>query len=315
MGYGPNASDSATPTQAPPSGLPEVTAPPSSEELISSQGVNGEAASSTPGQGESGSGQGAEGGGEPQPGEVSPGDGGEPSPLPWLEAQDVGQVLAIEAVASEVKTREETARRNGQSETEKRMRPTIQQTQETYAGIQDQMRQFGLSWNKLIRDGTVSQEAVEQLFESHGGTFAALVGVQQDMGIWKGITQVIERTFDHLGDSGAKADFTQRVERLRRNMVDESFTEDFVDRVREAAAAPVREQLKEANATIARLEEDAKRDGRTSQPAPANISGRGGRSAMDNSDTARLDRLAYGKDAQGNLATDEDRQWIAERGN
>ncbi len=300
---GPQAPTAPAPAESPPQGLPEGSAPESTADLIKAAGPATEAKPP----------EGDDSGGRDGAPEGAPPEGEEPKGPAWSEAKDLDSLVAVEEVAQHIEGRETAAFDRGRSETHSRMQPFLQKQEETLGSIDKTMGQFAKSWNRMVKDGALTKDDIGDLLENNEGAFAALAGVHQDAGMWQGIGQVVERVGSVLNDNGLAHEFVGRVQNLRKGLQDPTFVEDFVEKVAEAKTKPIRDQLKEANANILRLENEAKQAGRTETPPPAKTSGRSSGKAPDTSDAARAQRLAYGRDDAGNAPTDEDRAWIAAR--
>ena len=287
--------DTAEPT---PAGLPEVTtpdpAPPAQEPS--------EAAPSSPSQGDGSEIQGT----TTDPG-ASPAE-----PPAWAAASDVEAVLAVESVSkrvSELKTEAtETGRRNAQSQIQPSVQANQQRLDQLNGGIQNILR----SWNKIVKSGTLTQEEASEIIEENRGTFEALAKYDLERGRWEGRGEWIGLAGQI--DPAITAEFQPRFDALMNNLDDPTFTSDFLKAVGKAVADPVRTELTEAKANVARLEDEARKAGRTTNPSPPNLGGVGGSvPTIPADESERLSRLAFGSDSNGTPPTDADKAWLAER--
>ena len=270
MGFGDTANtpSAAEPPTAPPSpaGLPDPT-PPQPAAPTNGATPAGEAAPASPPQGDiTGEGQGQE----------TPG-GDPPAPPAWAEATDVDTVLGVESVAARVTELKTEATEEGRRAAQSQLQPILQGNQKRLEGILTNTGEFVKSWNKLIRAGTLTQQEATEIIEDNRGTFEALAGVQREAGAWEGRGEWI--ALAGKSDPAIVTEFQPRFDALRNGLDDPTFTQDFLAAIGKAAVTPLKKELTEANANIARLESEARTAGRTEQPAPAKTGGLGGPSA------------------------------------
>lgn len=270
MGLGPPA-QTETPTQEPPASLPETSAPPAG----TLEPPPKPAPSDTPPPGEPE-------GGQPEGEEGKP----ETPASPWASATDLDGLMAVEQVAAHVEERETASFDRGRSETQSRMQPKLDGLERTWAEINRSTSDFIQSWNDAVEGGQLSADDAKRLIRNHRDAFAALSGAQLTVGFWNGVDKVIEQTGGRLGDKATG--FRQRVTNMQNGLSDPTFMDDYVDALADAKAKPVREQLKEANAHIQRLELEAKTSKRTEQSPPANTSGRTGGASQGGDPSAVL---------------------------
>lgn len=306
MGFGATAPDAAAaaaadPASTPPAGLPDATPPPDPAQPAADTGV---AADGSPLQGD------ATGDGQVPPAQA----GDDPSPAPaWAAAPDVDTVLGVEAVATRVTELKAEAQEEGRRTAQGQLQPLLQGNQRRLEEIRKGTSEFTRSWNKLVRNGNITTQEATELIEDHRGTFETLAQVQMESGRWEGRGEWIDIAAKL--DPSISQEFGPRFQALQQGLDDPTFTDDFLKAVGKAVAGPIKTELQEANAHIARLEQEARDAGRNGQPAPVKTAGLGGSGIINTTESARLDRLAYGRDADGNPPTEEDKAWIAERGN
>ena len=300
------------PAESSPDGLPAATSP---DPTDASASAGDAGADGTPNQGgDQGAGDGAtgaDGGG---------GDGGgDPAPPAWAEARTLQEVVELSDVKTHIDGAVATGRKEGLSDAQSRMQPFLEKAEIRIGNIDSNLQAFVSSWNKHAKDGTLSPEAVQELLSNNQGAFAALAGVQQDTGMWMGLTNTITQIGKQIGSDALARDFALRSQKMRTGLTDPTFYPDLVEAISDAATKPLRAELEEAKATIARHGEqdgDTKRDVNGQRPARAagRAGGAGGGLSPDEY-TKRLDRLTVGRDADGNLPTQADRDWIASQGN
>lgn len=290
------------PAATPPQGLPDP-APPATDAAPATNGVTDPVIP----QGDLGE----------TPGQTPPGTDTPPPPA-WAEAADVDAVLAVESVAERVTAMREEHKaehiEEGRKTAQSQLQPILQGNQKRLGEIQAGVQTFVRTWNKAVKAGDFTQAEATDLIEEHRSTFETLAQVQMDAGRWEGRGEWINLAGKL--DSGIPSEFGPRFQALQQGLDDPTFTDDFLKAVGKAVADPIRAELTEAKANIARLEGEARDAGRISQPAPVKTGGLGGGANIDNSDPQkRLDRLSVGKDSDGNLPTDADRTWLAAQGN
>lgn len=265
---GPETAVSPSPTDSPPAGLPEATGdgPAPDATPVPDKGSEADAAAAAAGEGGPEGGEGASDAGE---GEETP------PPPAWAEAADVEAVLATDAVAEAVGAREAAARKAGASDTQSRMQPYLQRQEATLQKIDKGLGQFVTSWNEMLEDEnrTLSKKDIAALLAQHGDSLQALAGAQFDHGIWEGIGQIVDQVGGQLEN---RRSFTDRLGHMRSGGTDPTFVEDFAEAVADGATKKIREELKKANATIVRLETEAKTAARDGTKPPAKTGGRAG---------------------------------------
>lgn len=313
MGFGTDAppADAITaPATAspPPQGLPDPTSPTSAADVPASD--NGTAAPASTQGDNAGEGQ-----GQTLPG----GDtAATPTVQPWADAQDVDAVLAVESVAARITEQRaeaiteatETGRKTAQSQ----LQPLLQGNQQRLNDINKGVKGFVRSWNAGIKAGDFTQAEATAIIEEHRDTFEALAQVQLESGRWEGRGEWINLAGKI--DPSIPSEFGPRFQAVQQGLDDPTFTDDFLKAVAKAGVDPIKAELKEANANIARLENEAREAGRTANPAPVKTGGLGGGSQINNADHQKwLDRVSVGVDSDGNLPTDEDRAKLAAMGN
>ena len=266
MGLPPPTEATAPPTaEPPPAGLPDPT-PPSD----ASASDNGVAAPASPPQGEQGEGQGQ-----------TPTEPGTEEAPAWAAAEDVDAVLAVEPVAQRLETMRAEAKtehlEEGRRTAQSQIQPTIQANQQRLDNINKGVQDFVRSWNKGVKAGEFTQEQATDLIEEHRDTFEALAQVQLESGRWEGRGEWIN--IAGKIDPAIPTEFNPRFQALQQGLDDPTFTDDFLKAIGKAVADPIKAELKEANANIARLQSEATAAGRTEAKPPATLGGRGGAGA------------------------------------
>lgn len=263
---------------------------------------------------------------QPKPeGEVTPegaDTGGAPEPPAWAKAESLDALFAHEEVLPGLNQRLDTARveaqEEGRKDAQRRMQPLLNQQHEQLQAIDGKVNQFVTSWNKLVRaspdKGGLERADVENLLEDHRDTFAALSGQHQELGKWAGANGLIHEIGQAIKSNELTTEFQGRLSQLQRGLSDATLFEDLAKAIASEVTKPLKAELEEAKATVTRLETEARTADRNGQRPPAEPAGAPGKGS-DTSVAARLDRLAYGRDAAGNPPTQEDREWIAARGN
>ncbi len=302
--------DTVASAESSPDGLPAAT-PPEPADAQAPAGDAGATGTSDEG-GDPGAGDGGIG--------ADGGDGaGEQAPPAWHEARSLQEVVELPEFKTHIDGAVAAGRKEGLSDAQSRMQPFLEKAEIRIGNIDANTQAFVTSWNKHVKDGTLSPEAVQELLGNNQAAFVALSGMQQDTGIWMGLQNTITQIGKQIGSDALARDFALRAQKMRTGLTDPTFYPDLVEAISDAATKPLRGELEEAKATIARHGEqdgDTKRDVNGQRPARAagRAGGAGGGLSPDEYDK-RLDRLTVGRDADGNLPTQADRDWIASQGN
>jgi hypothetical protein len=176
----------------------------------------------------------------------------------------------------------ETAKKEGASETHRRMQPHIDRQLDAVRGINEKVEQFTSQWNRLARakdpEGNlvVDPARLQDLLDDNREAFAALGGMHRTEGVWSGAAGLVKELGDAMKSDTLASDFRPRLERLQRGDTDSAIFTDMVEAIADSAKKPLQDQLKEKDAQITRLESEAREAKRNGQPAPANPPGGGG---------------------------------------
>ncbi len=262
--------------------------------------------------------------------ETKPGDGPEPSgdgdgdtpkkeapPAPvWAAITDPDELLRHEEFAPRIAEREVAAQDKGRTEALETMRESHQAHEERLNAIDGKVGRFMGAFNKLTKgENPITVEALSDLMEEHSEAFDALRGVGQELGKWSGAAGLVNGLAEAIKSEEFGSKFRSRLSKMQRGLTDPTLFSDMASAIAGEAKKPLQDELKELKAQVERVEVEKKTLERNGTQPPADIAGKGGGRKIDPSDSARLDRLAYGKDGDGNAPTDEDRAWIAARGN
>lgn len=228
--------------------------------------------------------------GEPG-GEPAPVEGGEPGaqkpePPAWAEVSEASELFELEGVKplheERVNTAREAAKKEGASETHRRMQPLIDRQQDTVRDINDKVGQFTSQWNRLTRakdaegNPTVDPARLQDLLDDNRDAFGALSGMHRTEGVWSGAAGLVKELGDAMKSDTLASDFRPRLERLQRGDTDSAIFTDMVEAIADSSKKPLQDELREAKAQITRLESEAREVQRNGQPAPANPPGGGG---------------------------------------
>ena len=233
--------------------------------------------------------------GQEQPGgEPAPVEGGEegakppeaPEPPAWATVTEASELLDHEGVKplheERLNAARETAKKEGASETHKRLQPLLDRQNDTLRGINDKVDNFTTQWNRLSRtkdaegNPVVDPARLQDLLDDNREAFAALGGLHRNEGIWSGAAGLVKELADAMKSDTFTSDFRPRLERMQRGDTDSSIFTDMVDAIADTAKEPLQAELKEAKAQVKRLEDEAAQAKRNGQPAPANPPGGGG---------------------------------------
>ena len=229
---------------------------------------------------------------DPPSGEPAPVEGGEPGaqepaePPAWAAISDASELLELEGVKPHLEERvnaaRETAKKEGASETHRRLQPLLDRQQDTLRGIDEKVGRFTDGWNRLARtkdaEGnlTVDPARLQDLLDDNREAFAALGGMHRTEGVWSGAAGLVKELGDAMKSDTLASDFRPRLERLQRGDTDSAIFSDMVEAIADSATKPLQDELKESKAQITRLESEAREVKRNGQPAPANPPGGGG---------------------------------------
>jgi hypothetical protein len=223
-----------------------------------------------------------------EPAQVEGGEDGaeKPEPPAWAtvtSAEDLFEHESVKPLHEERLTAaRETAKKEGASETHKRLQPLMDRQQDTLRGINDKVEQFTSQWNRLARakdeDGkpTVDPARLQDLLDDNREAFAALGGMHRNEGIWSGAAGLVKELADAMKSDSFTSDFRPRLERMQRGDTDSSVFTDMVDAIADSAKEPLKAELKEKDAKITRLEKEVRDAQRNGQAPPANPPGGAG---------------------------------------
>jgi hypothetical protein len=225
------------------------------------------------------------------PAPVEGGDAGaeEPKPPAWATVSDASELFELEDVKplheERLNAARETAKKEGASETHRRLQPLIDRQLDTVRGINDKVEQFTSQWNRLARakdaDGNLAVDParLQDLLDDNREAFAALSGMHRSEGVWSGAAGLAKELGDAMKSDTFASDFRPRLERLQRGDTDSAIFTDMVEAIADSAKKPLQAELKEAKAEIANLKDAARAAARNGQPAPANPPGGAGAGA------------------------------------
>ncbi len=313
MGFGPTADAAPATASPPPQGLPDPAPQPSPTDAApaSANGVASAADGGAPQGDKTGEGQGL-----PQPGaDTQPPPADTPPAIPWADAQDVDAVLAVESVAARLETMRAEAKtehlEEGRRTAQSQLQPVLQGNQQKLGEIKNAVQSIVRIWNKAVKDETFSHTDATDSIEEHREAFETLAQVQLESGRWEGRGEWINLAGKI--DPAIPSEFGPRFQALQQGLDDPTFTDDFLKAVGKAVADPIKAELKEANAHVARLEAEAKTAGRGETKPPAPTGGLGGAGAgkigpdaIIQSPTSTVDekKAAFNEKYGGDIARD-----------
>jgi hypothetical protein len=235
---------------------------------------------------------------EPAPlAQEKPGDGPAPvegekvgaektEPSAWAAISDASELLDHEGVKplydERLSTAREEGKKEGASETHKRLQPLHDRQQDTLRGIDEKVGRFTDSWTRLSRakdaDGNpvIDKAALQDLLDDNREAFAALGGLHRNEGTFSGYAGLVKELAKAMNSDTFGADFQPRLERVYRGDTDSAIFTDMVEAIADEAKKPVRDELKEAKAQVKRLEDEAVQVKRNGQAPPVNPPGGAG---------------------------------------
>jgi hypothetical protein len=190
-------------------------------------------------------------------------------------------------IEERLNTARETAKKEGASETHRRLQPLIDRHHDDLRGIDEKVGRFTDGWQRLTRakdaegNPVVDPARLQDLLDDNREAFAALGRMHRDEGVWSGAAGLVKELGDAMKSDTLASDFRPRLERLQRGDTDSGIFTDMVEAIADSAKQPLQEQLKEKDAQITRLESEAREAKRNGQAPPANPpggAGGGGRS-------------------------------------
>lgn len=223
-----------------------------------------------------------------EPAQVEGGEGGaqEPEAPAWATVTEASELFEHESVKplheERLNAARETAKKEGASETHRRLQPLIDRHQDTLRGIDGKMEEFTKQWTRLARaKGTDDQPLVDparlqDLLDDNREAFAALSGVHRNEGIWSGAAGLVKELADAMHSDTFTSDFRPRLERMQRGDTDSSIFPDMIEAIADSAKQPLKDELKEKDAKITRLEGEVREAKRNGQAPPANPAGGAG---------------------------------------
>ncbi len=258
-----------------------------------------------------------------QAGDGDAGDGG--AAFAWPSApeaeSDVGSFFDHETIKPHLEERLTSARDEGEQVALKRLHSNDEKRTQNYQLVADNTNTFLRGWQKLVKDSADSA-ALGEFFEENRAQFGAIGGVHWQEGAAFGGSAILADLAKVAGVS--ESDLAPIAESMKYALQEQvagrtpdmTFSDRFLKLLTKAATdkATKDESTRLGKVADTQREREGRANERKDKPAAADVAGRGGAATIDNSDNnARLDRLAYGKDAAGNLATEADRQWLAAR--
>ncbi len=220
-----------------------------------------------------------------EPAQVEGGEGGtkEPEPTAWAGVTEASELFEHESVKplheERLNAARETAKKEGASETHKRLQPLLDRQNDTLRGIDQKVGDFTTAWTRLTRtkdtegNPVVDPARLQDLLDDNKDAFSALSAVQRNEGVWSGAAGLVKELADAMKSDSLLSDFRPRLDRMQRGDTDTAIFSDMVDAIADTAKEPLKAELTEANAKIKRLEDEAKATQRNGQPAPANPTG------------------------------------------
>lgn len=223
-------------------------------------------------------------GGEPAPAE---GDkGGAPEPPAWATVETAEALFEHESVKplheERVSAARESGKKEGASDTHKRLQPLLDRQQDTLRGLDEKVGRFTTDWNRLTRakdeagNPAVDPARLQDLIDDNREALAALGGMSREEGVWSGAAGLVAELANAMNSDTFSSDFRPRLERKKRGDTDTAIFTDMVDAIADSAKKPLQGELKEAKAQITRLEGEAAQAKRNGQPSPATPPGGGG---------------------------------------
>jgi hypothetical protein len=207
-------------------------------------------------------------------------------PPAWATISDASELLDHEGVKplydERVSTAREEGKKEGASETHKRLQPLHDRQQDTLRGIDEKVGRFTDSWTRLSRakdaDGNpvIDKAALQDLLDDNREAFAALGGLHRNEGTFSGYAGLVKELAKAMNSDTFGADFQPRLERVYRGDTDSAIFTDMVEAIADEAKKPVRDELKEAKAQVKRLEDEAVQVKRNGQAPPVNPPGGAG---------------------------------------
>jgi hypothetical protein len=224
-------------------------------------------------------------------GEPAPVEGGEPGaqkpePPAWATISDASELLDHEGVKplheERLSAAREEGKKEGASETHKRLQPLHDRQQDTLRGIDEKVGRFTDGWTRLARakdaegNPAIDPARLQELLDDNREAFAALGGLHRNEGTFSGYAGLVKELAKAMNSDSFGGDFQPRLERVYRGDTDSAIFTDMVEAIADEAKQPLQDQLKEKDAQITRLESEAREAKRNGQAPPANPPGGGG---------------------------------------
>lgn len=211
------------------------------------------------------------------------------------------EVWGHETLKSRREEAESAAEKRGQSEAHRRVQPLVQRQVAELSSIDGKMQSFTDSWNELLSGGTVEAADVKSILREHRDTFAAIKGEHQRLGNQAGVQSAVMTV---IGDNRELAEeFQSRIDNVfKYGADDDSFFGDLRGSIAEAETKPLKEQIKEKDLTITRLQTELKQAGREEGKPPVKPQGGGGSGGGGGYSTQREVEAAH---VQGKITSAE----------
>lgn len=188
-----------------------------------------------------------------------------------------------EHVTEREKTKHAEGIKEGRSEAQSRMQPSIQRLEGSMKRINEGIQNFASDFTEWREDPATDQKSLDRLITRHKDVFETLGQVQLERGGWQGWAGFVNNLATQSKNPELAQEFLPRLQHMANGDSDETFWPDFVERQTDAAHKEgFEEGRKKGNKeTTDRLAAEARDNGRQKEAPPPKVAagaGSGGKS-------------------------------------
>jgi len=198
----------------------------------------------------------------------------------WHEVASEDDLLGHESLRPKLEERETTSYERGLLEGKGSMMERLDTRDQEVLGAKDAVNRILGRLNKAARDGTLSEDVVDNLLTDHAATLNSLNKIVGEELVGQGqvsaYTDIIGAIAAQAGDSTLASEFDNRLKLHLRGSRDDKFIPDFVKKLTAKAAQEAKAPLEKENAQLKATIEKMKATTRSTggpNTAPSQASG------------------------------------------
>ena len=201
----------------------------------------------------------------------------------WPSVESEDDLLAHERVAPRFEEREKQGYSRGVLDGKVSALETLDARSNDIAQAKNVASTILGRLNKAARDGSLTEDAIDNLLTDHGQTISALNRVLgdelKDEGRVEGYKEFVRSVASHLSDTQLETEFSNRIALALRGVKDDRIVPDFVSRVTKQAiteaVAPKDKKIAQLEATIEKMKATTRsNEGANLAPSQAGGGGR-----------------------------------------